>query len=98
MSDGKKILTEAEHQEAKVGGQAFPKTGNFNPEQGGYFDSVNQDGMTLRDYFAAKTLQGMLANGELQKALVRGDPIDLHKYHAEVAYQFADAMIKERKQ
>ena len=42
-----------------TGGQAFPNEG-FNgwgtPEQG----------MTLRDYFAAKAMQGMLANPELK--------------------------------
>lgn len=36
------------------GGPAFPKTGNFGEKQSGEYDSVDQDGMSLRDYFAAK--------------------------------------------
>ena len=44
-------------------------------------------GMTLRDYFAAKAMQGMLANGEsgLQKL-------------SQAAYIVADAMLKAREQ
>jgi hypothetical protein len=46
------------------------------------------DGMTLRDYFAAKALQGLLSNMEF-------DAIDtLHT--ASTAYAFADEMLKER--
>ena len=47
-----------------------------------------QDGMTLRDYFAAKALQGQLSRpnaGYLQE----------HD-HAEYAYMMADAMMKAR--
>ena len=43
-------------------------------------------GMTLRDYFAAAALQGILANG--------GDSWDEHD--AEHAYLCADAMLKAR--
>lgn len=43
-------------------------------------------GMTLRDYFAAAALQGLIANhGNSDR-----------KYRAETAYQFADAMLAER--
>ena len=47
-------------------------------------------GMTLRDYFAAKAMQGILAghHGEVE----RGDD----KTAAEAAYIFANAMLKER--
>ncbi len=45
-------------------------------------------GMTLRDYFAAAALQGLLSNMEF-------DAIDtLHT--AQTAYAFAGEMIKER--
>lgn len=45
------------------------------------------DGMTLRDYFAAKALQGLLACPE-----VRGEVWEF----VELAYQYADAMLKAR--
>jgi hypothetical protein len=45
-------------------------------------------GMTLRDYFAAKVLQGLCA--------VDADHRPLASAAAEVAYSFADAMLKER--
>lgn len=46
------------------------------------------DGMTLRDYFAASILQGMIATGDQ----------DLFKYieMAERAYKQANAMLKVR--
>jgi hypothetical protein len=51
-----------------------------------------QSGMTLRDYFAAKALQGLIASP-------RGTPdgrdaTDI--YYAKCAYLVADAMIKAR--
>jgi hypothetical protein len=57
-----------------TGGQAFP--------------GIN-DGMTLRDYFAAKAMQGMFASGNLSKT-VQDDEL------ATAAYQMADAMLKAR--
>ena len=58
--------------------QAFP-----NPHR------TDITGMTLRDYFAAKALQGMLASGNLPKTLPDADL-------AECAYALADAMLKAR--
>lgn len=47
---------------------------------------LNHTGMTLRDYFAAKAMQGLLASD-----------VDAPKNKfAENAYAMADAMIKER--
>jgi hypothetical protein len=46
-------------------------------------------GMTLRDYFAAKALQGMLASGNLPKTMPDADI-------AECSYNLADAMLKAR--
>lgn len=46
-------------------------------------------GMSLRDYFAAKALQGLLACPE-----VGGKPWEF----VELAYQYADAMLKARKE
>ena len=46
-------------------------------------------GMTLRDYFAARALQGMLASGNLPKTMPDADI-------AECSYNLADAMMKAR--
>ena len=46
---------------------------------------VVQEGMTLRDYFAAKAMQGLIANGAVS-------PVDA----AKAAYIVADAMLKAR--
>jgi hypothetical protein len=65
-----------------TGGPAFPKTPFIEI-------GTPQNGMTLRDYFAAKAIQGMFASGNLPKS-VRDDEL------ASVAYEFADAMLKAR--
>ena len=65
---------------------AFPSTfKSMSPEEG----QVHRWGMTLRDYFAAKAIQGMFASGNLPKS-VQDDEL------ASVAYEFADAMLKAR--
>jgi len=48
-----------------------------------------QEGMTLRDYFAAKAMQGMFASGNLPQS-VQDDEL------AFAAYNMADAMLKAR--
>ena len=58
---------------------AFPK---------GQSDYTENRGMTLRDYFAAKAMQGMIASYGYLRSEV--DVI------AESAYDCADAMLKER--
>jgi hypothetical protein len=65
----------------KDGGPAFPAQ---------HFDlAEHEHGMTLRDYFAAKAMQGMLANdiecGPEQVPIIVAS-----------AYILADAMIQER--
>lgn len=62
------------------GGPAFPI---------GSGDMRDPFGMTLRDYFAAKAMQGLLATD--LKPDVENEEL------AEVAYAIADAMINERK-
>ena len=52
-------------------------------------------GMTLRDYFAAKALQGLLANPKLQKEiLAQGGCVS--GWIETSAYAFADEMLKAR--
>ena len=71
----------------KTGGPVFPNN----------FVSPKNQGITLRDYFAAKAMQGLLA----------GDPETTNKLIAatkgsgsvsELAYVVADAMLKAREQ
>ena len=66
-----------------TGGLAFPgvqyisMSGNKNPE-----------GMTLRDYFAAKAMQAILIN----------KPSNDYNWIGSSAYALADAMLKAREQ
>jgi hypothetical protein len=60
---------------------AFPIPNDDRP---GSYEA--QPGMALRDYFAAKAMQGLLANDS--------DP--LFERVAEWAYDIADEMLKER--
>ena len=58
-----------------------------NEEQQAFPDGLlNQDGMTLRDYFAAKAMQGFCTN----RAVI------LYVEASEEAYRVADAMLKAR--
>lgn len=52
-------------------------------------DGYIQDGMTLRDYFAAKAMQGLMANPETNRLWGVYD-------NARCAYKQADAMMEAR--
>jgi hypothetical protein len=65
--------------EINDGGRAFPWCGDLND-----MPTINL-GMTLRDYFAAKAIQGLLSNNW---------PIGVET--AERAYLIADLMISAR--
>ena len=71
------------------GGPAFPAT---SWTKDGDFLGENQ-GMTLRDYFAAKAMQGLIAS-------LAGTPgrdwLEADQWAPGVAYQVADAMLAER--
>jgi|APGre2960657404_1045060.scaffolds.fasta_scaffold462443_2 hypothetical protein len=56
--------------------QAFPDDGNF--------------GISIRDYFAARAMQGMFSNSELTTV------INSHDQFAELSYRMADAMLRAR--
>jgi hypothetical protein len=56
------------------------------------FPSEVDFGMTLRDWFAGMTLQGILANPES----LRAKPPLTNAEFAEAAYKAADAMMKAR--
>ena len=54
--------------------------------------STNQDGMTLRDYFAAKAMQGIHSGTLTPRIVWAQDEV------AETAYNMANAMLKAREQ
>jgi hypothetical protein len=66
--------------------KAFPVPRYVN-SSGGTFDPPIQ-GMDLRDYFAAKAMQGLLANPDFGD----GCPLEITEW----AYDQADAMMKAR--
>ena len=66
-----------------TGGPAFPVNQQL-PE--GMANLTPETGMTLRDYFAAKAMQGMMVDVEQPRC----------DYIAEVAYKMSDAMLKAR--
>src|SRR5574337_1224619 len=72
----------------ETGGPAFPQY-NGGGANGGFLpweEGTDRAGMSLRDYFAAKAMQGLLAHeGEEEAAMC-----------AEIAYAMADAMIAAR--
>ena len=71
--------------EMSDGGPAFPVP-NYVSSDGETFSS-EPSGMSLRDYFAAAAMQGMLADGESTPA----------KILAAASYELADAMIEQRR-
>jgi hypothetical protein len=65
---------------------AFPWTG------------AGSDGMTLRDYFAAKAMQSLILDNEMD-AKAKEENFDTNEWCEFVAfcsYKFADAMMKAR--
>ena len=76
------------------GGPAFPRNGH--PDK----NDLPSIGMSLRDYFAAKAMQGILSNSEVEKfrqSLDKNIP-DSKQIEAItlLSYEIADAMLKAR--
>lgn len=84
---------------AENGGPAFPVSTRMgemddNPHGYGHQDTASTwqfPGMTLRDYFAAKVLQGMFSN-----PLVIGSQRRFDSGNFEAAWQAADAILAAR--
>jgi hypothetical protein len=55
-----------------------------------------QLGMTLRDYFAAKAMQGLLANPKLANEILKNGGAQ-SGWIEDSAWAFADTMLKARK-
>lgn len=68
---------------SETGGPAFPMSVKGQ-------STSHEAGMTLRDYFAAKAMQGIAARG------VQNTNGDIIKFIADDAYRLADAMLKAR--
>ena len=66
--------------------KAFPSTLEYIPDDRAY---EHEDGMDLRDYFAAKALEGSIASFD-PKAFWSQDEV------AKNCYKMADAMMKAR--
>lgn len=69
-----------------TGGPAFPTLADNG-------HAMNQDGMTLRDWFAGKSMQGIWSNAAALAQMPKGAEA---KSIASVAYEMADAMLEER--
>jgi hypothetical protein len=67
-----------------TGGPAFP-TPTHN---------LQNDGMTLRDYFAARAMQGLFSCPDWLDGA--GEEVDVPNCMASAAYAIADAMLKAR--
>jgi len=81
------------------GGPAFPRAKVVIPGMKTIDEGAN--GMSLRDYFAAKAMQAVITklpiiDMEGQFGIVIDDKIKYNKDIAESAYQIADAMLQER--
>lgn len=72
-----------------TGGPAFPVSALVYNDDGGDPTTIIHDGMTLRDYFAAKAMQSILAreDGRFTTSL---------EFVGGKSYQYADAMLKAR--
>lgn len=77
-------------QEKYDGDSAFPRAGN-EWSQMEWVEAPAQQGMTLRDYFAAKAMGGLLSDSDWRQ--------DMDFYEtASAAYKQADAMLEAREQ
>jgi hypothetical protein len=87
--------------EINDGGPAFPRT-TFDvktPQQLSPYEVVAVDGMTLRDYFAAKAMQAYLANMQLMLSPTGDRITDVGHIEGicRLSWQAADLMLAERK-
>ena len=67
---------------------AFPVSGDWS--------QIKDKGMTLRDYFAAKAMQGLIASPRMPAPAHHGGTDVTDFMVADLAYKMADAMMKAR--
>lgn len=76
------------------GGPAFPHSARLvAPDT---YEHLTHGGMSLRDYFAAKAMQGLLANTLMGDASLHARAPDWLADISVGAYEFADAMLRAR--
>jgi hypothetical protein len=73
-----------------TGGPAFPAPSGWDSQGNWCRYYADSEGMTLRDYFAVKALQGILT------ATLTPTTVWSQDAAAETAYNVADAMLKAR--
>ena len=80
-------------EEFNDGGPAFPVADTVVEDKiyHGSYNEAGHPGMSLRDYFAAKAMQGELSSQTDESVWTRTDGL------ARRAYVIADAMLKARK-
>jgi hypothetical protein len=93
-----RIVARKEPHMKDTGGHAFPHQLDI-PNEDGINIRHRSRGMTLRDYFAAKAMQSVLADAQIPGA--DADPLPPEAAHwlgvvAKVSYRVADAMLAER--
>lgn len=76
------------------GGAAFPRPASEDRQHGDQPDGnqtvCEQEGMSIRDYFAAQALTGLIAANAGRQVLPQSEVA------AELAYGYADAMLRHR--
>lgn len=81
------------HKSIPGGGPAFPRSGFSGPEGFGR----PENGMTLRDYFAAKAMQAHItASVHALANMYKDNPSRVNEIIAMAAYETADAMLAAR--
>jgi hypothetical protein len=70
-----------------TGGPAFPAPAGVA--------HITDQGMTLRDYFAAKAMQGLLSNPKLANEILKNGGAQ-SGWIEDSAWAFADAMLKAK--
>ena len=80
--------------EKNTGGPAFPTENEHQSEPRRW----HYEGMTLRDYFAAKAMQASLASPEFMVVITADEALGANAREriAAVAYRYADAMLEAR--
>ena len=78
---------------------AINKEKPMSDEQQAFPDGLlNQDGMTLRDYFAAKAMQAMLSSPEFLVVVTADQAVggNAKDRVSNVSFAYADSMLKAR--
>ena len=81
--------------------KAFPSKFVLKTPEGYEGGELFNEGMDLRDYFAGQVLAGMMSHEtrgskNAMAELAKEKGISVSDLYAEIAYNIADAMIKER--